>query len=118
MRSTVESWRIYSNGYDLKNPFRPDFALCPPPHAPIVFRNRADADRGDACSARGIDRPKHHGGDVHRKALADAQIGEAAREPILHRNAAAMLGRAAGVEQREIAAASYGRAGLWVGATP
>ena len=40
-----------------------------------------------------------------RKALAEAQIGEDAREKILHRNAAAMLSRFANVAQREKAAA-------------
>ena len=39
------------------------------------------------------------------KALAEAQIGEDAREQILHRNAAAMLARHATVAQREKAAA-------------
>jgi predicted TIM-barrel fold metal-dependent hydrolase len=39
------------------------------------------------------------------KAIAEAQIGEDAREKILHRNAAAMLARAATVAQREKAAA-------------
>ena len=45
------------------------------------------------------------GVDWTRKALAEAQIGEEAREQILHRNAAAMLARAAGKTQRERAAA-------------
>jgi predicted TIM-barrel fold metal-dependent hydrolase len=44
------------------------------------------------------------GCDWTRKALAEAQIGEEAREQILHRNAAAMLARA-GTAQRERAAA-------------
>jgi aminocarboxymuconate-semialdehyde decarboxylase len=44
------------------------------------------------------------GCDWTRKALAEAQIGEEAREQILHRNAAAMLARA-GAAQRERAAA-------------
>jgi len=35
------------------------------------------------------------GVDWTRKALVDAQIGEAAREQILHRNAAAMMARVA-----------------------
>ena len=39
------------------------------------------------------------------KALADAQIGEDAREKILHRNATAMMSRLAKVAQRETAAA-------------
>jgi len=39
------------------------------------------------------------------KALAEAQIGEEAREQILHRNASAMLARVATVAQREKAAA-------------
>ncbi|HET9884596.1 MAG TPA: amidohydrolase family protein [Candidatus Binatia bacterium] len=39
------------------------------------------------------------------KALADAQIGEEAREKILHRNAAAMMSRLAKVAQRETVAA-------------
>ena len=39
------------------------------------------------------------------KALAEAQIGEDAREKILHRNASAMLARVATVAQREKAAA-------------
>jgi predicted TIM-barrel fold metal-dependent hydrolase len=45
------------------------------------------------------------GCDWTRKALAEAQIGEDAREQILHRNAAAMLARHATVAQRERAAA-------------
>src|SRR3984893_710283 len=45
------------------------------------------------------------GCDWTRKALADAQIGEDAREQILHRNAAAMLARAAWTAQPESAAA-------------
>ena len=45
------------------------------------------------------------GCDWTRKALAEAQIGEAAREKILHRNAAAMLARRAYVVRREQAAA-------------
>jgi predicted TIM-barrel fold metal-dependent hydrolase len=45
------------------------------------------------------------GVDWTRKALAEAQIGEEAREQILHRNAAAMLSRAAGMTRREKAAA-------------
>jgi len=40
-----------------------------------------------------------------RKALADAQIGEDAREQIPHRNAAAMLARVARTAQPESAAA-------------
>jgi predicted TIM-barrel fold metal-dependent hydrolase len=40
-----------------------------------------------------------------RKALADAQIGEDAREKILHRNAAALLARFATITPREKAAA-------------
>jgi aminocarboxymuconate-semialdehyde decarboxylase len=40
-----------------------------------------------------------------RKALAEAQIGEEAREQILHRNAAAMLARVARTVQRETAVA-------------
>jgi uncharacterized protein len=40
-----------------------------------------------------------------RNALAEAQIGEDAREQILHRNAAAMLARSAGTGQRESVAA-------------
>ncbi len=45
------------------------------------------------------------GVDWTRKALADAQIGEEAREAILHRNAAAMLARVGrGVEQEMVAA--------------
>ena len=40
-----------------------------------------------------------------RKALAEAQIGEQAREQILHRNAAAMLARVTATAQREKAAA-------------
>jgi predicted TIM-barrel fold metal-dependent hydrolase len=44
------------------------------------------------------------GCDWTRKALAEAAIGEEAREQILHRNAAAMLARA-GAAQRESAAA-------------
>src|SRR5437660_7313963 len=39
------------------------------------------------------------------KALAEAEIGEDAREKILHRNATAMLSRLAKVAQRETAAA-------------
>ena len=45
------------------------------------------------------------GVDWTRKALADARIGEAARELILHRNAAAMLGRVGRTAARERAAA-------------
>src|ERR1700728_4014173 len=45
------------------------------------------------------------GCDWTRKALAEAQIGEEAREQILHRNAAAMLARAVGSVERERAAA-------------
>jgi predicted TIM-barrel fold metal-dependent hydrolase len=45
------------------------------------------------------------GCDWTRKALAEAQIGEEAREQILHRNAAAMLARAARTAQSERAAA-------------
>ena len=45
------------------------------------------------------------GCDWTRKALAEAQIGEEAREQILHRNAAAMLARVAGTAQRASAAA-------------
>ena len=45
------------------------------------------------------------GCDWTRKALAEAQIGEDAREKILHRNAAALLARRATVAQREKAAA-------------
>src|SRR5487761_2615184 len=41
------------------------------------------------------------GVDWTRKALADARIGEAARELILHRNAAAMLGRVGRTAARE-----------------
>jgi len=45
------------------------------------------------------------GCDWTRKALADAQIGEAAREQILHRNAAAMMARVVGgAEQGRVAA--------------
>ena len=40
-----------------------------------------------------------------RKALAEAQIGEEAREQILHRNAATLLSRRATIAQREKAAA-------------
>jgi predicted TIM-barrel fold metal-dependent hydrolase len=45
------------------------------------------------------------GVDWTRKALADAQIGEEAREQILHRNAAAMLARVVSTAERERAAA-------------
>jgi predicted TIM-barrel fold metal-dependent hydrolase len=45
------------------------------------------------------------GCDWTRKALAEAQIGEAAREQILHRNAAAMLARVAKTAQPKSAAA-------------
>jgi predicted TIM-barrel fold metal-dependent hydrolase len=45
------------------------------------------------------------GCDWTRKALIEAQIGEDAREKILHRNAAAMLAHCAPVAQRERAAA-------------
>ena len=45
------------------------------------------------------------GCDWTRKALAEAQIGEDARGQILHRNAAAMLARAAKTAQREKTAA-------------
>ena len=40
------------------------------------------------------------GCDWTRKALAEAQIGEEAREHILHRNAAAMLARVASTARR------------------
>jgi predicted TIM-barrel fold metal-dependent hydrolase len=43
--------------------------------------------------------------DWSRKALADARIGEEAREQILHRNAAAMLARVGRSGERERAAA-------------
>src|SRR6266705_4548129 len=45
------------------------------------------------------------GCDWTQKALAEAQIGEEAREQILHRNAAAMLSRVVKTAQRESAAA-------------
>jgi predicted TIM-barrel fold metal-dependent hydrolase len=45
------------------------------------------------------------GCDWTRKALAEAQIGEDAREQILHRNAAAMLARVAKTAQGKRAAA-------------
>ncbi len=45
------------------------------------------------------------GCDWTRKALAEAQIAEEAREQILHRNAAAMLARVAKTAQRQSAAA-------------
>ena len=45
------------------------------------------------------------GCDWTRKELADAQIGEEARELILHRNAAAMLARVQRIAQPESAAA-------------
>ena len=45
------------------------------------------------------------GGSVTHKALADADIGEAAREQILHGNAAGMLARAARTGHAERAAA-------------
>src|SRR5437870_7169550 len=45
------------------------------------------------------------GCDWTRKALAEAQIGEEAREQILHGNAAAMLARVGTIAQRENAAA-------------
>src|SRR5438034_90658 len=45
------------------------------------------------------------GCDWTRKALAEADIGEEAREQILHRNAAAMLARVARTAQRESTAA-------------
>jgi predicted TIM-barrel fold metal-dependent hydrolase len=44
------------------------------------------------------------GVDWTRKALADAQISEEAREQILTRNAAAMIARVAGKEQAKAAA--------------
>jgi predicted TIM-barrel fold metal-dependent hydrolase len=44
------------------------------------------------------------GVDWTRKALEDAQIGEEAREQILHRNAAAMMARVVGGVAREMAA--------------
>jgi predicted TIM-barrel fold metal-dependent hydrolase len=44
------------------------------------------------------------GVDWTRKALADAQIGEEAREQILHRNAAAMMARVVGSAERALAA--------------
>jgi predicted TIM-barrel fold metal-dependent hydrolase len=45
------------------------------------------------------------GCDWTRKALAEAEIGEAAREQILHRNAAAMLSSVQKTAHRETAAA-------------
>ena len=45
------------------------------------------------------------GCDWTRKALTEAQIGEEAREQILHRNAAAILSRVAATAHREKAAA-------------
>jgi hypothetical protein len=45
------------------------------------------------------------GCDWTRKALAEAQIGEEAREQILHRNAAAMLARVVRAAPHERAAA-------------
>ena len=45
------------------------------------------------------------GCDWTRQALAEADIGEDAREQILHRNAAAMLARVAKAAQPAIAAA-------------
>jgi predicted TIM-barrel fold metal-dependent hydrolase len=45
------------------------------------------------------------GVDWTRKALEDAQIGEEAREQILHRNAAAMMARVAGARQGQRVAA-------------
>ena len=44
------------------------------------------------------------GVDWTRKALADAQIGEEAREQILHRNAAAMMARVVRSAERQMAA--------------
>jgi predicted TIM-barrel fold metal-dependent hydrolase len=44
------------------------------------------------------------GCDWTRKALAEAEIGEAAREQILHGNAAALLARVVRSEQRALAA--------------
>src|ERR1700688_4775050 len=44
------------------------------------------------------------GVDWTRKALADARIGEDAREQILHRNAAAMMARVVGSAERALAA--------------
>ena len=44
------------------------------------------------------------GVDWTRKALADAQIGEEAREQILHGNAAAMLARVSAAQQQRAAA--------------
>jgi predicted TIM-barrel fold metal-dependent hydrolase len=44
------------------------------------------------------------GVDWTRKALEDAQIGEEARERILHRNAAAMLAQVASGAERAMAA--------------
>jgi predicted TIM-barrel fold metal-dependent hydrolase len=44
------------------------------------------------------------GVDWTRKALEDAQIGEDAREQILHRNAAAMMARVVGGADRAMAA--------------
>ena len=45
------------------------------------------------------------GVDSARKALAEARIGEEAREQILHRNAAAMIARVVRGTERERAAA-------------
>jgi len=45
------------------------------------------------------------GVDWTKKALAEAQISEEAREKILHRNATALISRRATTEQREKAAA-------------
>jgi hypothetical protein len=44
------------------------------------------------------------GVDWTRKALEEAQIGEDAREQILHRNAAAMMARVARSSERAMAA--------------
>src|ERR1700758_2031658 len=70
------------------------------PHAIEAAVNLYGADRivcGTDGSAFGV--------EWTRRALVDAQIGEEAREQILHRNAAAMLARVARTAQPESAAA-------------
>jgi predicted TIM-barrel fold metal-dependent hydrolase len=70
------------------------------PHAIEAAVRLYGADR-IVCGTDGTE----FGCDWTRKAVAEAQIGEAAREQILHRNAAAMLTRVANTAQRERATA-------------
>jgi hypothetical protein len=63
--------------------------------------------KGDAVDLGALPQIVHHEGESigDSKALADAQIGEDAREKILHGNATAMLAPLAPIAQREPAVA-------------